>query len=161
MCATPFAPRISSFFAGEASQATASGSHRQLRLDERGAVVLAIVLVLIVLRCDEALDGEVLRPFKNFVGGALRRYRVAELRITGGEKRQMAVVGAVDPLECLDCLAIAPRDEISAAEMTPEALWMIGVQAHSLLDPFDAWFRLADPGRAPRPVARRSGHRLD
>jgi hypothetical protein len=73
MYATPFAPRTSSFLAGEASQATVSGSRRQQRLDERGAVVLAIVLVLIMLRCDEALDREVLRPFKNFVGGALRR----------------------------------------------------------------------------------------
>src|SRR5260221_522411 len=63
VCATPFAPRTSSFFAGEASQATVSGSRRQLRLDERGAVVLAIVLVLIMLRCDEALDREVQRPF--------------------------------------------------------------------------------------------------
>ena len=35
-------------------------------------MVLVIVLVLIMLRRDEALDRVVLRPFKNFVGGAGR-----------------------------------------------------------------------------------------
>ena len=37
-------------------------SRRQLRFEEGGAVVLAVALVLVVLRCDEALDREVRRP---------------------------------------------------------------------------------------------------
>jgi hypothetical protein len=38
------------------------GSRRQLRLGECGAVVLAVALVFVVLRRDEALDREIWRP---------------------------------------------------------------------------------------------------
>ena len=73
--------------------------------------------------------------------------RDVELRVAGREKCRMAVVDAANPLERFDRFAVASRDEISAAEMTPEALGMIGVEAHRLLDRFDALFRLADPGQ--------------
>lgn len=122
-------------------------SRWQLRLDERGAVMLAVALILVVLRRDEVLDGEVRRPLQDLVRRALGRHCVAELRVASREKRRMDVVGAVNPLERFDCLAVAPRDEISPAEMTPEALGMIGVEAHRLLNPFDALFRLANPGQ--------------
>jgi len=110
-------------------------------------VVLAVTLVLVVLRRDEALDGEVRRPLQHLLGCALGGRCVVELRMAGREKCKMAVVDAANPLERFDRFAVASRDEISAAEMTPEALGMIGVEAHRLLDPFNALFRLADPGQ--------------
>ena len=110
-------------------------------------MVLAVAVVLVVLRRDEALDREIGCPFQQLLGRALGCCCVAELRVACREKRQMGLVGAANPLERFDRLAVAPRDEISAAEMTPEALGMIGVEAHRLLDPFDAFFRLANPGQ--------------
>src|ERR1700740_16895 len=59
----------------------------------------------------------------------------------------MGLASAATPLERLDRVTIAPRDEVSAAEMTPKVLGMIGVEAHRLLDPFDAFFRLPNPGQ--------------
>ena len=92
-------------------------SRRQLRFEEGGAVVLAVALVLVVLRCDEALDREVRRPLQHLLGRAPGGRCVVELRVAGREKCQMAVVDAANPLERFDRFAVASRDEISAAEI--------------------------------------------
>ena len=110
-------------------------------------MVLTIALILVVLRRDEALDREVWRPLQHLLGRDLGRCCIAELYVAGCEKRQMDVVGAADPPERFDRFVVAPGNEISAAEMTPKALGMIGVKAHRLLNPLDALFRLTDPGQ--------------
>jgi hypothetical protein len=62
------------------------GSRRQLRLDECGAVVLAVAFVLVVLCRDEALNRETWLPLQHLLGGTLGRRCIAELRMAGRDK---------------------------------------------------------------------------
>jgi len=75
-------------------------------------VVLAVAVVLVVLRRDEALDREVWRSLQQLLGRALGCCCVAELRVACRGKRQMGLVGAANPLERFDRLAVAPCDNI-------------------------------------------------
>ena len=81
-------------------------------------MVLAVALVLVVLRRNEALDREVWRSLQHLLDGSLGRRGIAELRVACRDKCPMTLIGAANALERLDGLTVAPRDEISAAEMT-------------------------------------------
>ena len=70
-------------------------------------MVLAVAVVLVVLRRDEALDREIGCPFQQLLGRALGCCCVAQLRVACREKRQMGLVGAANPLERFDRLAPA------------------------------------------------------
>ena len=55
-------------------------------------------------------------------------------------------VGRADAAQRLDRLVVAPGGEAGAREVVPEALRVIGIEAHRLPDPVDALFRLPEPG---------------
>jgi hypothetical protein len=64
-----------------------------------------------------------------------------------GHGRAVQRVRARDALERVDRLSVAARREAGAREVAPEALRMVGIEAHRLPDPLDAVFRLAEPGQ--------------
>ena len=55
-------------------------------------------------------------------------------------------VGRGDAAQRLDRLVVAPGGEAGPRQVVPEALRVIGIEAHRLPDPLDALFRLPQPG---------------
>src|SRR6185437_9092131 len=83
---------------------------------------------------------------QNFRGMCRGRDRVAHLRECSGEKGMMGVVGPRDPRERLGRFSVFFRTIAGAPEMAPEALGVIGIEAHRLLDPVDTVIRPSEPG---------------
>src|SRR5262249_53578778 len=73
-----------------------------------------------------------------------RRF-IAELGMTGSDRRMMELIGRRNAPERGNCVAIAARNEISPAEVVPKPLGVVGVEAHGLLDPSDPFLRLSEP----------------
>src|SRR5215212_5771540 len=59
----------------------------------------------------------------------------------------MELIGRRDPLESGQSIGIAAGHKISAAQVVPETLRVIGIEAHGLQYPLNALLRLAYPGQ--------------
>ena len=70
---------------------------------------------------------------------------VAQLRRRRGEKGMMGVIRRRELAEGCDRVGIETRGVLRPAEMTPEALGMIGVEPHRAADPLDPFLRPAEP----------------
>src|SRR5689334_8956172 len=77
------------------------------------------------------------------VGGG--RDVVTHLRESGRKKGMMSVVRPGDPGERLSSFGVSLGAIAGAPEVTPEALGVIGVEAHGFLYPVDAFFRPPKP----------------
>src|SRR3954468_10928921 len=73
------------------------------------------------------------------------RDTVAHLRESGGEKGMMGVVRPGDPGERFSSFGVFLRAVAGPPEVAPEALRVIRIEAHGLLDPVDAFFRPPKP----------------
>ena len=56
-------------------------------------------------------------------------------------------IGALTHFTASIASLVAARDEVGAREVAPEALGVVGIEAHRLQDPVDALFGLAEPGQ--------------
>src|SRR4051794_20569874 len=98
-------------------------------------MVLLIFGTVIVHGTEMRLDAEIgglLQDLARFPSGT-----VGIPRGGAGRRKEGVVhgVGGRDAAEGVDRLGIAPPNEISAAEVAPEALRVIGVEPHRLPDP--------------------------
>src|SRR5262249_49902330 len=109
--------------------------------------MLEILRALVVLRLEIILDAERGIALEHLGYVLARRRLVAELGMAGGEEGVMQMVGRRDAGKGRDRLGIMARHEMRAAEMVPEPLRMIRVEAHRLLDPRNAFFRAPEPGQ--------------
>src|SRR5215467_2785489 len=101
--------------------------------------------MLVMLGCKMAYHREGGLPLEHFVSSRLGSSFVAQRRVASGKSRKMCTICLVDALECLDRLVVTLRREIRAPQMTPEALRMIRVESHRLLDPFNSFLRAPQP----------------
>src|SRR3954451_8284091 len=94
-------------------------------------------LVTVMQRREIALDREPRLAAQHLLGVRLCPGGIAD----GGERRRaesaVAMVGLGDAAEGLDGLGVAAGDEERAAEVVPEPLGMVRVEAHGLPDPLD------------------------
>src|SRR5947209_3619374 len=72
--------------------------------------------------------------------------RIAHLRERGCEESVMRVVRQYDPREGLGGIGVFLGTIAGAPEMAPEALRVVRIEAHRLLDPIDALLRPPKPG---------------
>src|SRR5215468_2139127 len=86
---------------------------------QRRAMMLAILRSLVVQGFQVRLDRKARLAFKS--RGRMRPCRrfVAELGMTGGDKRMMELIERSNAPERGNCIAVAMRDEISSAEVIP------------------------------------------
>src|ERR1700737_3944284 len=123
----------------------ATGSGRQASLGEARLVAPAVDFAPVVLGGE--VDGH--REFRLALEGLCRvrggRDRVAHLRERGCEEGMMCVVGPCDTREGLGGFGVFLGAIAGAPKVIPEALWMVRVEAHRLLDPVDSLFRPPKP----------------
>src|SRR5258707_10746555 len=121
------------------------GSDRQACHQEAGFVALAVDFALVVLSSEVDGDREFRLAFQDL--GSVRGScdRVAHLRERGGEESMMRVVRPCDPREGIGCFGVFFSAIAGAPEMAPEALRVVGIEAHRLLDPIDALLRPPKP----------------
>ncbi len=107
----------------------------------------AVDVVLVVLRGEIARHREARFELHHF--GRMRRGRnaIAHLREDGGEEGVMREVGPRDPREGFGGLRVFLGAVECAAEVIPKTLWVVGVEAHRLSDPVDAFLGPAQPGQ--------------
>src|SRR5437867_9906640 len=86
-----------------------------------------------------ALDAEIGLALERLRDMRTRLLLLSEHGVAGRDRGEMEMVERGDALHGVDGLGIAPRDEIGAAEVAPEACRMEGVEAHRLADPLDAF----------------------
>src|SRR5262249_26021237 len=101
-------------------------------------MVLAIAIELVVEGPQIGCDGKhgIEREHAANIPGSTGL--IAKHRRTGRKESIVELVGATNPPERLGRLGVAPGDEERSAEMTPEALRMVGIEAHRLPDQLDA-----------------------
>ena len=108
-------------------------------------MALAVDFALVVLRGE--VDGH--REFRLALQDLCRvrgsRDRIAHSRERGGEEGMMRVVRPCDPRKSLGGFGVFLGAIAGAPEVAPEALWVIRVKAHRLLDPVDAFLRPSKP----------------
>ena len=75
-----------------------------------------------------------------------RRGGVAPLGMAGRQRGAVHRIGRADAAQCLDRVVVAAGGEAGARQVVPEPLRVIGIEAHRLPDPVDAFDRLAEPG---------------
>src|SRR5215471_4164670 len=127
-----------------AEATTPSGGQRGLQ--QSLAMVLAIAIELVVESAQVGFDrklGIEREHAANMPGGG---GLIAKHGRTRRKEGIVELVGATNAPERVGRLGVATGDEERSAEMAPEALWMIGVEAHRLLDQLDALLRSTDPG---------------
>ena len=105
----------------------------------------AVFRALVVQSFQVGLDGEVRRAFEHLGRMSPCGRLVADLGLTGGDECMVELVGRRDTPERRNRVFITARNEIGPAEMVPEPLGMIGIEAHCLLDPFDAFLGPSEP----------------
>src|SRR6266851_5680197 len=122
------------------------GSGRQTCHEQASLVALAVDVALVVLGGE--VDGHrkirlALQDLCRVRGG---RDRVAHLGERGGEEGMMRVVRPCDPREGLGGFGVFLGAVAGAPKVAPEALRVVWVKAHRLLDPVDALLRPSQPG---------------
>src|SRR6266404_6124195 len=135
-CARLPAPKTMSGTTSRSFRVSASrASGRQARLEETSLVALAVDFALVVL------GGEVggRREFRLVLQHRCRvrggRDRITHLRERGREEGMMRVVRPRDPRKGLGGFGVFLGAIAGAPEVAPEALRMVGIEAHRLLDP--------------------------
>src|SRR5262249_57135978 len=72
---------------------------------------------------------------------------VSQLRRRCSQKGVMRVIGRSQLAEGLDRIGIVMRRVLCPTEMTPETLWMIGIEPHRSPNPLDPLFGASEPGQ--------------
>src|ERR1700676_5432765 len=122
------------------------GSDRQPCLEEASLMALAVDFALVVLGSEVGGHGEFRLTLQRLCRVRGGRHPVAHLREGGGEEGMVRVVRPCDSRKGLRGCGIFLRAIAGAPEVAPEALRVVRVEAHCLLDPLNALFWPAQPG---------------
>src|SRR6185312_10990860 len=120
-------------------------SSRQARLEEPKLVALAVGFALVVLGGEVGGHREFRLTVQHLCGVRSRRDRVAHAGERGGEEGMMRVVRPGNPRKGLGSFGIFLGTIAGTPEVAPEALRVVRVETHRLLDPVDALFRSPQP----------------
>lgn len=110
-------------------------------------MMVEVALAVVVERRKIARDSERRVLFQYRLGILLCRRLIIHLGVGCGKERIVGMIGRRNTLERLGRLGISPRHVKTPAQVTTETLGKIRVEAHRFLDPFDALFRLPQPGQ--------------